>query len=80
MSCSIVVMAGPSAVATITSDCHTLSYSIQCSSEVNKVPAASQLVVATFKMVKFKDEWTELVTGKNYIPPRDKNLTKPYRT
>ena len=66
MSRSIVVMAGSSAVAT--SDCCTLSYFIQCSSEVNKVPAASQLVTATFKIVKFKDEQTELVTGKNYIP------------
>ena len=66
MSYSIAVMAGSSAVAT--SDCCTLSYSIQCCSEVNKVPVASQLVAVKFKMVKFKDEQTELVIGKNYVP------------
>ena len=66
MSYSIAVMAESSAMAK--SDCRTLSYSIQCSSEMNKVPAASQLVAVTFKIVKFKDEQTELVTGKNYVP------------
>ena len=52
-----------------TSDSCTLPYSIQCCSELNKVPAASELVVATYKVVKRNDKQGELVTGKESLIP-----------
>ena len=52
-----------------TSNSRALPYSIQCCNDPNKVPAASELVVATYKMVERKDKQGELVTGReNFIP------------
>ena len=66
-----------------TDDCHTVPYSIQCCSELNEVLVASQLVVATYKVVEWKNKQGELVTGKeNFIPlhfsdsKRHKSLAK----
>ena len=59
-------MSKPSVVGA--NDFHTLPYSVQCCSELNQVPAASQLVVVTYKVVELKDKQEELVTGKeNFI-------------
>ena len=53
-----------------TSDSHTLPCSIRCCSELNEVPTASQLVVATYKVaVEWKDKQGELVTGKERFIP-----------
>jgi len=63
-----------------TNDSNTLPYSIQCSSdlphpteccEVNELPAASQLVVVTWKVMELKDKQSELVTGKDHFIPSD---------
>ena len=66
-----------------TNDCHILPCSVQCTSEVNKAPVTSQLVVVTYKTVQKKDNQEELVTGKeNFIPlhfsdsKRHKSLAK----
>ena len=49
-----------------TSDCSTLSCPIQCCSEVNEVPEATQqLVTVTYKVARSKYEQGELVIGKN---------------
>ena len=55
---------------------HTLLYSVQCCSESNQVPAASQLVVVvTYKVVELKDKQGELVTRKeNFTPFQSQNL------
>ena len=53
-----------------TSNSRALPYSIQCWSELNEVPASSQLVVATYKVViEWKDKQGELVTGKERFIP-----------
>ena len=52
------------------SDSRALPYSIQCCSDLNEVPAASQLVVPTYKVaVEWKDKQGELVTGKENLIP-----------
>ena len=73
-----------------TNDSNTLPYSIQCSSDLphptecySEVPAASQLVVVTWKVIEWKDQQGELVIGTNHFTPlffldfkRYRNLAK----
>ena len=50
-------------------DCSTLSTSIQCCSEAEVPPAASELVTITYKMVEINEGQAELVTGReNFVP------------
>jgi len=50
-------------------DCFTLSTPIQCSSETEVLPAASELVTITHKMVERNDGQRELVIGKEIFVP-----------
>ena len=49
-------------------DCSTLSTPIQCSSETEVPPAASELVTITHKMIR-NDGQRELVIGKEIFVP-----------
>jgi len=60
-------MTEPPAVVTSNStnaDCSTLSTPIQCCSETEVPPVASELVTITHKMVERNDGQRELVIGK----------------
>ena len=50
-------------------DCYTLSTTIQCFSETNEVPTATELVVVTHKMIECDDKHRELVIGKETVIP-----------
>jgi len=47
-------------------DCSTLSTPIQCCSETEVPPAASELVTITHKMIR-NDKQSELVIGKKFL-------------
>ena len=71
----IAIMAeSPAAVVTSNSanvDHSTLSTSVQCCSEAEVPPAASELVVITYKVVEINDGQTELVIGNEIFVPLD---------
>ena len=46
-----------------------LPHLIECCSEVNEQPVASQLVVVTWKAIERKDRQGELVVGKDHLIP-----------
>ena len=50
--------------AVMMSDLHELPSPIQCYSEVNKVDVPSQLVAVTYKIIKWEDKKSELVTAE----------------
>ena len=52
--------------AVMMSDLHALSSPIQCYSEVNKVGVPSQLVAVMYKIIKWEDKKSELVTAKAF--------------